>query len=95
MEKIIDNESNEFYLLGVLNANMPDTSSNFTQNLISMMEQYQLTQTISAPTRMTLPSSSLLDVCLTPEKLISSKVVSTTISDHYMIVTVRKINVFC
>ena len=58
------------------------------------MEQYQLTQTISAPTRMTLTSSSFLDVCLAPEKLITSKVVSTTISDHYMIVIVCKINVF-
>ena len=46
---------------------------------------------------MTLTSSSLLDVCLTPTpgKLNTSKVVSSTISDHYMIVIIRKINVFC
>ena len=39
-------------------------------------------------------SSSLLDVCLTPtpEKLITSRVVLITLSDHYMIVVVRKIN---
>ena len=44
---------------------------------------------------MTLNSSSLIDVCLTPtpDKLILSRVVKTTISDHYMILIVRKINV--
>ena len=95
--KLIDDENKEFYLLGDLNANMLDISNNATKNLVSIMEQYQLTQTISVPTRMTLTSSSLLDVCLTPtpEKLITSKVVPTTISDHYMIVIVRKINVYC
>jgi hypothetical protein len=80
-------------LLGDLNANMLDISNNATINLVSIMEQYQLIQTISAPTRKTMTSSSLLDVCLTPtpEKLITSRVVPITISDHYMIVVVRKI----
>ena len=52
---------------------MLDILNNTTKNLISIMEQYQLTQTINTPTRKTMNSSSLLDVCLTPtpEKLIS------------------------
>ena len=92
--KQIDDENKEFYLLGDLNANMLDISNNATKNLISIMEQYQLTQTINTPTRKTMNSSSLLDVCLTPtpEKLITSRVVPITLSDHYMIVVVRKIN---
>ena len=52
--KLIDDENKEFYLLGDLNANMLDISNNATKNLVSIMEQYQLTQTISVPTRMTL-----------------------------------------
>ena len=44
---------------------------------------------------MTLSSSSLIDACLTPTpaQLILSRVVKTAISDHYMILIVRKINV--
>ena len=79
--KQIDDENKEFYLLGDLNANMLDISNNATKNLISIMEQCQLTQTINTPTRKTMSSSSLLDVCLTPtpEKLITSRVVPITL----------------
>ncbi len=62
------------------------------------MEQYQITQTTSAPTRKTMTSSSLLDICLTsvtPENLITSRVVPITLSDQYMIVIVRRINIHC
>ena len=60
------------------------------------MELYQLTQTIRSPTRVTMTSSSLLDVCIThtPEKLVTSRVVPITISDHYLIFNyIRKINI--
>ncbi len=44
---------------------------------------------------MTMTSSTLLDVCLTPtpDKLVLSKVVQIAISDHYMILVVRKIKI--
>ena len=60
-----------------------------------MGRQYQSTETINTTTRKTMISSSLLDVCLTPpsEKLITSRVVPITLSDHYMILVVRKINI--
>ncbi len=93
--KTTDDENKEFYLLGDLNANVLDVSNNATKNLNSIIELYQLSQTISSPTRVTLNSSSLVDVCLTPtpDKLILSRVVKTTISNHYMILIVRKINI--
>ena len=93
--KLIDDENKEFYMLGDLNANMLDVSNNATKKLNSVIELYQLTQTISLPTRVTMTSSTLLDVCLTPtpDKLVSSKVVQIAISDHYMILVVRKINI--
>ncbi len=91
----IDDENKEFYILGDLNANMLDTSNNATKNLNSIMELYQLSQTINTPTRVTTTSSSLLDVCLTPTptRLITSQVIPIAISDHYMIFVVRKINI--
>jgi hypothetical protein len=93
--KSIDDENKEFYLLGDLNANMLDNSNNTTKHLNSIIELYQLSQTISTPTRVTMTTSSLLDVCLTPtpDKLITSRVVPISISDHYMILIVRKINI--
>ena len=76
---------------------MLDVSNNATKNLInnSIIELYQLSQTISSPTRVTLNSSSLIHACLTPtpDQLIFSRMVKTAISDHYMILIVRKINV--
>ena len=80
--KTIDDENKEFYILGDLNANMLDTSNNATNNLNSIMESYQLSQTINTPTRVTTTSSSLIDVCLTPTP---TKLIPIAISDHYMI----------
>ena len=93
--KLIDDKNKEFYLLGDLNANMLDNSNNTTKHLNAIMELYQLTQTISSPTRVTMTSSSLLDVCITPtpEKLVTSRLVPIAISDHYLILTIRKINI--
>ncbi len=69
----------------------------YAYNMVTavIIEIYQLSQTISSPTRVTLNSSSFIDACLTPtpDKLILSRVVKTTISDHYMILIVRKTNV--
>ena len=81
--KLIDDKNKEFYMLGDLNANMLDISNNATKNLNSIIELlYQLTQTISSPTRVTMTSSTLLDVCLTPtpDKLVLSKVVQIAIA---------------
>ena len=72
--KQIDDENKEFYLLNwrFKCQHAGHFKYNATKNLISIMEQYQLTQTIDTPTRKTIKSSSLLDVCLTatPKKLI-------------------------
>ena len=58
------------------------------------MEQYQLTQIINDPTRITESTRSLLDVCITssPEKIISSGVIHLGISDHSLIYAIRKLN---
>ena len=93
--KLIDDENKDFYLFSDLNSNMLEISNNSSKNLNAIMELYQLTQTISSPTRVTMTSSSLLDVCITPtpEKLVTPRVVPIAISDHYLILTIRKINI--
>ena len=58
-------------MLGDLNANMLDVSNNATKNLNSIIELYQLTQTISSPTRVTMTSSTLLDQFVSPQLQIS------------------------
>ena len=59
------------------------------------MELYQLTQTISSPTRVTMTLSSLLDVCITPTARKISYIQSGAYchSDHYLILTIRKLNI--
>ena len=77
--KTIDDENKEFYLLCDLNAYMLDASNNATKNLNSIIELFQLSQTISSLSRVTTNSSSLLDViCLTPtpDKLALSRVIT-------------------
>ena len=50
---------------------------------------------MSSSTRVAMTSSSLLDVCITSasEKLVTSRVVPIAISDHYLISTIRKLNI--
>jgi hypothetical protein len=69
---------------------MLDTSNNATKNLNSIMELYQLSQTINTPTRVTPTSRTLLDVCLTPTP---AKLMTSLMNDYYMIFVVRKINI--
>ena len=96
MFKLIDDGNREFYLLGDLNANILDNSNNNTKLTFKCNnELYQLSQTISSPTRVTMTSSSLLDVYIkpTPEKLVTSRVVPIAISDYHLLLTIRKINI--
>ena len=66
---------------------MFDNSSHATKSLCSVIELYQLSQVINKPTRETITTSSLLDVCITstPEKIILSEVIPVGISDHNLI----------
>jgi len=60
---------------------------------MSLYEEYQYTQTISSPTRITETTSSLIDhvITNTPQHIIKSGVSHLGISDHSLIFTVRRL----
>ena len=86
----------EIILLGDVNCNLlkesPDAT---TKKLQSLYEIYQMSQLISEATRVTKQSATLIDHLATnkPEKISSSGVIHTGISDHSLIFAIRKINI--
>ena len=92
--KLVDNEDKELYILGDINCDMFNELNHATKKLNSIIQLYQLSQIVNKPTRETISTSSLLDVCITsnPEKIILSEVISTGVSDHNLVFVVRKIN---
>ena len=95
MVKLIDDENKEFYLLGDLNANMLDNSNNTTKHfkcnngIISIDTNNKLTHSCNVDL---IFSIRRLYNCK-PEKLVTSRVVPIAISDHYLILTIRKLNI--
>ena len=92
MDKI-DAENSEFHLLGDINCNMlsgsPDSN---TSELLNILDIYDFHQLITEPTRITLTSQTLIDLCITnfPDKITASGTFSLGISDHSLVYLVRK-----
>ena len=83
----IERNTNDLIILGDLNYNYLD---NLNMKPITEIESmFELTQIVRSPTRVTLRSSTLLDVILTgsPEKFTNTSVIPISISDHYCIST--------
>ena len=73
LNKVIDNEDKEMYILGDLNCDTLKTdkdSNTPAKRIRSLYELYQLSQLIDEPTRITMSTNSLIDhiVTNTPEK---------------------------
>ena len=82
--KAIDDENKEMYILGDLNCDMlrKDNEINTTTMTVkSLYEQYQLYQLIDQATRITMTTSSLIDLIVTstPEKILDSGVIEQTL----------------
>ena len=78
-------ESKELYILGDVNCNLfPEASVHFSSHLKNISDIYGLSQLITEPTRVTLASKTLIDLCITnsPEKVSNSGVIHLGISDH-------------
>ena len=89
----IDVENLELYLLGDLNCNLlSNTPNSNTTDLLNVFDIYNLSQTISEPTRITNTSRTLIDLCITnsPDKVKASDVLSIGISDHSLVYLIRK-----
>ena len=63
--------------------------------LVSLMENYQLSQVINKPTRITGTCSTLIDLFITnnPDSIVNSGVCTLSISDHNLVYAVRKIGI--
>ena len=86
----------EYYILGDLNCDLiaPNITSH-TSKLIQLLDIYQLKQLIKEPTRVTETTETLIDHIITnsQESLTHWGSISTSISDHSLIYSVRKIGI--
>ena len=88
--QIID-QQREYLVLGdfncVMKRNMPHT-----RKLKSVMHQYQMTQLIEKPTRITKTSETLTELIFTSnaEKIGESGILNLSISDHSLVYAVRQ-----
>lgn len=89
----IDQAYKEYYILGDININLlndhPEPNSSRLKEILC---EYQLSQIIKQPTRVTPTSRSLIDLFITSDKEMISLcgVYPLTISDHYLIYGIRK-----
>ena len=91
--KKADSEYNEYYVLGDVNCDLMAANLEAqTLKLIDLLDIYQLTQLIDEPTRVTEICKTLIDHVITnsTQNLTHRGVSLTTISDHYLIFSVRK-----
>lgn len=90
----IDSGNQEFFLLGDINVDFffPDTTVSNVVKLKNILVIHDLDQLITEPTRITLNSRSLVDLCIvnSPLKIANCGVVQLAISDHALIYIPRK-----
>lgn len=92
----LDHEDKELYILGDLNCNfIAEQKDHPTNKLIQLSEDFQLTQLINEPNRITEKSRTLIDVVLTNtrNRVADSGVLHLGISDHSLIYVIRKISI--
>ena len=84
----MDSTGHEIFLLGDFNTDVtPDVNTNNSNKLKAIFSTFGLEQLITEPTRVTLNSSTLIDLCVTntPTKIVNSGVLHLGISDHSLI----------
>ena len=89
MEKV-EPKYKEIYLLGDLNCNFLSNPLEYhTSQLMDVLISFQMNQVLTEPTRVTPISKTLIDVVIT--RLSHTDAYPLSISDHYLIYTIRKI----
>jgi len=91
----IDAESKELYILGDVNCNLlPEASAHISSYLTNIFDICGLSQLITEPTRLSLVSKTLIDLCITnsQEKVSNSGVLHLEISDHSLEFMTRKVH---
>lgn len=95
----LDREGKEIILLGDTNCDFASKSAgqfsdNNARHLHSMYNLFSFTQLIEEPTRVTLETATLIDHIATtcPNNVVESGVLKISMSDHYMVYCIRKLN---
>ena len=91
--RAVDMESKEQIIIGDFNCNyLMDRNNMHLSQLKQLSSTYQFQQLINEPTRITLNSSTLIDVILInePSRILKSGVVHIGLSDHSLVYAVRK-----
>ena len=84
----MDSTGYEIFLLGDFNTDVtPNVNTSNSNKLKAIFSTFGLEQLITEPTRVTLNSSTLIDLCVTntPTKIVNSGVLHLGISDHSLI----------
>ena len=91
----IDAENIEYYLMGDLNCDLSskELDHNSTK-LMNIADLYNLHQVINEPTRITISSSTMIDLIFTNtvDKIVCSGVSHVGISDHSLVYAFRKLS---
>lgn len=88
---ITDYEKKELVIMGDLNWDMNDENGNGAKIIADIAEEFELTQQIKQPTRVTLRCSTLIDIILTNMKNIAyTGCLNYQVSDHCPVYIVKK-----
>lgn len=89
---LYSNESKEVIILGDFNTNYLSSKDN--KDVKDLLRQHGFTQLIKQPTRVTMNTSTLIDIIATnnPTTIADTCVHPTSISDHDMVACLRKLN---
>ena len=95
----LDREGKQIILLGDTNCDFTSIpkgqlSDNNAKHLRSIYDLFSFTQLIEEPTRVTLGTATLIDHIATtcPNNVLESGVLKISMSDHYMVYCIRKLN---
>ena len=95
----LDREGKEIILLGDTNCDFASKSTgqlsdNNAKHLRSIYDLFSFTQLVEEPTRVTLETATLIDHIATtcPNNILESGVLKISMSDHYMVYCIRKLN---
>ena len=95
----LDREGKQIILLGDTNCDFTSIpkgqlSDNNAKHLRSIYNLFSFTQLIEEPTRVTLGTATLIDHIATtcPNNVLESGVLKISMSDHYMVYCIRKLN---
>ena len=95
----LDREGKEIILLGDTNCDFTSIpkgqlGNNNAKHLRSIYDLFSFTQLIEEPTRVTLGTATLIDHIATtcPNNALESGVLKISMSDHYMVYCIRKLN---